>query len=120
MDAQAAYFVSLGYDETWIKNMVERIKEEKHLAAVNKYKEKKMDEKEDKVKEALGCSHGRPKVTRWYQRTIKAKEEERCDAKDCPVIAVRAVTVSYEKRTVICHFCLSHFNTAHRVLTDLP
>lgn len=120
MDAQAAYLVSIGYSEEYIKALVERIRKERAIENTRSHRAKKAEEKEEKVKQLLKCDYGRPKVVRWYQTHLKAKWEKPCEIPECPTIAVRFVHVEYEYKKVECNMCLSHFNVAHRVLTDLP
>lgn len=120
MEAQAAYYISLGYNEEWINAFVERIKREKIMDNTARHKTKKAEEKLEKVKQLLKCEYGRPKVKHWVHSYVKAKAMKPCEVRDCPTIAVRFVHVAYENKDVGCHMCLSHFNIAHQVLTDLP
>ncbi len=120
MDAQAAYLVSIGYSQKYISARVERIRKERAIDNTNNWRQRKAEEKEEKVKQLLKCDYGRPKVVCWCHAHIKAKWEKPCEIPECPTIAVRFVHVEYEHNKVECHMCLSHFNVAHRVLTDLP
>lgn len=116
MERQAALLISFGYGEEVVRAAMERYKQKKK----EELKAKKKEYKEAKVKEALACAIGRPKILRWYQSHMKAKDKERCDVEECPTSAVRHISIQYENKYVVCHMCLSHFNIAHRILTELP
>lgn len=120
MNAQAARLIELGFDSEYVNALVERISSEKKAANSKRYREKKADEKKSDVMKALQCYDAGPRVIRWYHRNIKAKENKPCCVEDCLEIAVRFIDVKYCYNQVTCYMCLSHYNTAHRILTDLP
>jgi len=120
MDAEAARLISLGYNSEYVIALMERIKAEKKADNIKRSKEKKSEEKKQEVMKVLRCHEAGPRVIRWYHRNIKAKENIACDVEGCTTSAVRYIDSQYCYNRVTCYMCLSHYNTAHCILTDLP
>ena len=120
MESYAAYLISIGCDSNNVIEALDTLKKERQQVNSRKFKARKAEQNIEKVKQLLKCEYGRPKVKHWAQSHVKAKAMKPCEVCDCPTIAVRFVHVAYENKDAGCHMCLSHFNIAHRVLTDLP
>lgn len=120
MESSAIYHGTLGYDNESLNAFAKFIQDEQRKKCMSRHKAKKAEEKKHAVMKALQCYDFEPRVIRWSHRNIKTKENKNCDVEECATIAIRYVDVQYRHKRVTCYMCLSHYNTAHRVLTFLP